>query len=117
MFTAKLVTIKDDTGEKENILKTFDTLDELKNYLVQQNELLSEYIDSFTTFCPVQFHVPKGYARYMITTINPCTLTKLLWILQDNTIVYNIDDFCAEAVKKMFEEILESCKLEYGEVH
>ena len=30
MFIAKLVTRNDDTGEKENILKTFNTLDELK---------------------------------------------------------------------------------------
>ena len=117
MFVAKLVTRNDDTGEKENILKTFNTLDELKEFLIQQNELLSDdYIDSFSNFCPVQLHVQKGYARYMITTIRPYTTTRLVWILQDNTIVYNIDEFCAEAIKKMFEEILNACKLSYGEV-
>jgi len=78
--------------------------------------LLTDDIDSFSTFCPIQFHVPKGYARYMITTIRPYTTTRLVWILQDNTIVYNIDEFCAEAIKKMFEEILNACKLSYGEV-
>lgn len=117
MFTVKLVTRNEDTGEKENILKTFETLNELKEFLIQQNELLTDDIDSFSSFCPVQFHVSKGYARYIVTTIRPYTTTRLLWILQDNTIVYNIDEFCAEAIKKMFEEIMESCHLTYGEIH